>query len=306
VLAMTVNPAAAPDTPAPFRDEAVYSFHVDTNADGRADVSLDVRFGEVVHVVHNEKPSHAQRFDAEIRSTGDATQLIASGTTGVPAQTADSVRVFTGVVHDVFAGDAGALGAFTSALAAGRYEPQAFENRVNFFADLTVAAIVVELPDAVLGGSGAQVQVWSTISLVGHAPTQQVARWGLPLFTHLFLDEDRSEAFNRTTPSDDNTPFITAVTSRVERCVSLAGTSADPRAYADRVVALFGSITLPYTVASPASFDYAGFNGRGLADNVMDNMLSLLTNSPLGTGISPDPARIAPDFPYFTAATPRA
>jgi hypothetical protein len=32
----------------------------------------------------------------------------------------------------------------------------------------------------------------------------------------------------------------------------------------------------------------------------MDNMLSVLTNSPLGTGIAPDPARICKDFPYFT------
>ncbi len=46
---------------------------------------------------------------------------------------------------------------------------------------------------------------------------------------------------------------------------------------------MFGPITLPYT-----------------ADNVMDNMLSVLTNSPLGTGIAPDPGRISEEFPYFS------
>jgi hypothetical protein len=32
----------------------------------------------------------------------------------------------------------------------------------------------------------------------------------------------------------------------------------------------------------------------------MDNMLSLLTNSPLGTGIAPDSGRISSHFPYFS------
>jgi hypothetical protein len=51
-----------------------------------------------------------------------------------------------------------------------------------------------------------------------------------------------------------------------------------------------------------ASFDYAGINGRGLDDNVMDNMLSLLTNSLLGTGIRPDPKLSDPNFPYLRPA----
>jgi len=56
---------------------------------------------------------------------------------------------------------------------------------------------------------------------------------------------------------------------------------------------------LPYDLGTVASFDYTGFNGRSLCDNVMDNMLSLLTNSPLGTGIAPDPADFTVTFPYL-------
>jgi len=33
-------------------------------------------------------------------------------------------------------------------------------------------------------------------------------------------------------------------------------------------------MTLPYQLGTPASFDYTGFNGRGLDDDVMDVMLS--------------------------------
>ena len=112
----------------------------------------------------------------------------------------NGLRAFSGVVNDVFGGDAAAVNEFKDAFAAGSYKPEAFDNHVNFFADRTVGAIVLEVPNALLGTEGA-VHAWPTVSLFGHAPEQQVARWGLPLFTHLFLnDDDLREAFNRTPP----------------------------------------------------------------------------------------------------------
>jgi hypothetical protein len=56
---------------------------------------------------------------------------------------------------------------------------------------------------------------------------------------------------------------------------------------------------LPYRVGTPAAFDHTGFNGRGLADDVMDVILTLATNTPLGDGVAPDRARIRGEFPYF-------
>ena len=57
--------------------------------------------------------------------------------------------------------------------------------------------------------------------------------------------------------------------------------------------------TLPYEIGTPASFDFAGFNGRALADDVMDVILTLATNTPLGDGVVPDKTRIRGEFPYF-------
>lgn len=138
------------------------------------------------------------------------------------------------------------------------------------------------------------------MSLYGHAPEQQVARWGLPLFTHIYLpNADVREQFNRSRPCDDVAAFAEATADSVRQYAQAAGTAAGPEAYGRRVVSLFGSLTLPYQLGTVASYDYAGFNGRSLSDNVMDNMLSLLTNSPLGTGIRPDPALIDSNFPYL-------
>lgn len=305
VMAMTVNAAATIDGPAPFRDEALYVFRFDTDGDHREDVSIKVRFGELVHVPTDGGDGHAQTFDVRFATGDDAVaggdgRLIATGTTGTPVIGENGLRAFAGVVHDAFAGDAAAVNEFKDAFAAGSYKPEAFDNHVNFFADRTVAGIVVEVPNALLGAQSA-VHAWATVSLFGHAPEQQVARWGLPLFTHLFLnDDDLREAFNRTTPAADNAAFVASTVDTVTKYVTLAGTSPKPAAYARRVAELFGPITLPYTVGTPASFDYTGFNGRALGDNVMDNMLSVLTNSPLGTGIAPDPGRVSEDFPYFS------
>jgi hypothetical protein len=305
VMAMTVNAAATIDSPAPFRDEALYVFRFDTDGDHLEDVSFKVRFGELVHVLTDGVDGHAQKFDVLFATGADAAtggdgQLIASGTTGTTVGGEHGMRAFAGVVNDVFGGDAAAVNTFKDAFMAGSYKPEAFDNHVNFFADRTVGGIVLELPNALFGAKS-PVHAWATVSLFGHAPEQQVARWGLPLFTHLFLnDDDLRESFNRTTPAGDNAAFVASIVDTVTRYVTLAGTSPDPAAYAHRVAEMFGPVTLPYTVGTPASFDYVGFNGRALGDNVMDNMLSVLTNSPLGTGIAPDPGRISESFPYFS------
>lgn len=80
----------------------------------------------------------------------------------------------------------------------------------------------------------------------------------------------------------------------------VAPATSNPEAYAERVLARLGPLTLPYKLDSTAAFDYVGFNGRALGDDVMDVVLSLMTNSALGDGVAPDPALIRDEFPYFT------
>jgi enamine deaminase RidA (YjgF/YER057c/UK114 family) len=55
---------------------------------------------------------------------------------------------------------------------------------------------------------------------------------------------------------------------------------------------------LPCRLGIAASFDYTGFNGRALADDVMDVMLFPRAHWALGDGVGPDLARIHADFPY--------
>jgi hypothetical protein len=136
------------------------------------------------------------------------------------------------LTRDLFAADAAALGEFRNAFFnENRFDPAAFQNRKNFFAGRNVTAIVLEVPNALIGQG--TVRAWATASLFGHAPELQVSRWGLPLVTHVFMpDAEMKERFNRTSPSDDQTPFVTQARQVVERLVGLAGSATHPADYA--------------------------------------------------------------------------
>ena len=57
---------------------------------------------------------------------------------------------------------------------------------------------------------------------------------------------------------------------------------------------------LPYVVGTPASYGFAGFNGRTLADNAPEAMLSLVTGTAVRSGLMPATAQgqRTAAFPY--------
>ena len=114
------------------------------------------------------------------QDAGDGAEgaLLAKGRTSAVISGGHGVEVFAGVTADQFAGDASALESFEAALAAGKYTPEAFENHSDFFHPRHVAVIVVQVPTELIGVG--LVHGWATVSLHGHAPDVQVARWGLP------------------------------------------------------------------------------------------------------------------------------
>ena len=144
---------------------------------------------------------------------------------------------------------------------------------------------------------------WATISLYGHAPEVQVSRWGLPLVTHLFLndpnDQSVKEQFNTSEPFDDVGRFSKPIGEFAEKMASYAGSVADPVEYGKLVAARLCPNLLPYELGTPAAFEQASFNGRALADDVMDVMLTLAAKRALSDGVAPDPARIRKEFPYY-------
>ena len=90
-------------------------------------------------------------------------------------------------------------------------------------------------------------------------------------------------------PSDDVANFAGPIAEFTEKMVTVAGSAVHPAEYAKQLVGRLCPTTLPYELGTQAAFDQAGFNGRALQDDVMDVILTLTTNRPLGDGVAPDP-----------------
>ena len=72
---------------------------------------------------------------------------------------------------------------------------------------------------------------------------------------------------------------------RVRRCVDRHGAEdlrRDTQAPSTEAAAI-------EVVAARTGFDYVGFNGRWPPNDVMDVMLSLMTNTAVGDGVAPEP-----------------
>jgi Domain of unknown function (DUF4331) len=313
VMALTVNPNAGVGAPDTFRDEGLYAFRFDTDRDLREDVTFKVQFGPPAHADGGEH-RHVQTFEVRRAKGADALkgaagELIISGNTGCIVKADQGCLAYAGLAPDLFATDGVGFGAFRKALwSENRFAPEAFQNRQNFFGGNNVTAIVLEVPSSLIGRG--VVHAWATVSLYGHAPEMQVSRWGLPMITHILLSDpslhDASENYNRAVPADEVALFSKSMRDFLEKVTALAHSAADPSAYATQLLARLCPSVLPYELDTPASFSFAAFNGRGLCDDVMDVILTLVTNTALGDGVAPDIRLMRPDFPYFGEPHPTA
>jgi hypothetical protein len=304
VMAMTVNPDVGLSAPDTLHIEGLYAFRFDLNGDAREEVVFKFRFSEPRHLDGDEHV-HVQKFQVR-RATADAIggdkgELLLEGETG-QVHGKSSIRAYVGIAPDMFAGDAFALHGFLNAFYKDqKYDGDIFLHRQNFFANRNLTAIVLEVPNHLIG-KGA-IHAWATVSLYGHAPEMQVSRWGLPLITHLFLNDPNhqevKESFNISVPADDVASFSIYIADFTQKMTTYAGSVMNPEEYGKQMVARLCPTTLPYELGTPAAFDLAGFNGRPLGDDVMDVMLTLASNKPLQDGAVPDRKRIRTEFPYF-------
>ena len=184
-----------------------------------------------------------------------------------------------------------------------RYDRDTFLHQQNPFARRNVTAIVLEVPNELIGRG--KINAWATISLFGHAPEVQVSRWGLPMVTHIFLNDpgnqELKEQFNASVPSEDPERFAKPIADVAEKMTTYAGSAADPAGYGKLIARRLCPDTLPYQLGTAAAFEVARFNGRALGDDVLDVMLTLAANTPIADGLAPDRARIRRDFPYYGA-----
>jgi hypothetical protein len=306
VLAMTSNADAGISSPDAFHPEGVYALRIDTDGDAKEDVVFKFRFGEPRHASGDEH-RHEQSYEV-IKANGEQAaaldgEVIAEGETGTTIE-ANGVRAFAGLAPELWAADALAFfTTLTNLFSEDKYDPATFQNRQNLFQNRNVMAIVLEVPNEMLGSG--KVGAWATISLFGHAPEVQICRWGYPLTTHLFLSNpstpELTAKYHAGVPSGDAELIGPAIAAFAARLSSRANPETDPESYGKLVADMLCPSLLPYELGTDASFSIEGFNGRSLTDDAYDVMLSLATNTEVHDGVAPNRARTRPDFPYYGA-----
>lgn len=299
-LVMTVNPAAGLLSPTTFRPGALYEFKVDTGTNAIEDIALRVKFGGV-RSDGSQSVQVLRATGSQARSGGGGSP-IGHGSTGQVIQLAGGGRAWAGLADDPFFFDLARFQTFKATLLAGggladlgglvdctRTNPAP----TDFFLGLNLTAIVIELPDAALGGT---IRVWGETSIEENGVRTQVERMGLPTINTVFNHTDATkDAYNRAEPRNDVADYSDDVSGVVELITSLAGTAPDPAAYGDAIAGVLLPDVVTYNTAQPANF--AALNGRALADDVIDVALSVVANTSLSDCIAND-STFRASFPY--------
>ena len=290
VLAMTVNPAINLLGPTTFAANGAYAFNIDLNGDAQADTRYVVSFGD---------PDSRGIQHYVVKADGKA---VASGFTGEKgqSQSRDGVRAFAGPRSDPFFFDL--LGFLGSVKGQGTRRLDDGKQS-DFFIGLNTLGIVLEVPNAALGGNGTTIGLWgTTASQDASGAWHQADQMGRPAINTVFnaAPADK-EAFNHTAPADQRTAlggrFRNNVIATLEALSALSGT-----AYTAAQAAGLADILLPdmltYTVGSTAA---GPLNGRGLADDVIDIELNLVTKGAVPTDMVGPHADYSASFPYLGA-----
>lgn len=289
-----------------YHPEGMYEFKIDLNGDAVEELTYRFTFDA-------RDAAGRQRFILRRIAGEGATDSAAPGTVIAEGQTgaavaAGGLRIWAGQAGDPFWIEPDVLHAVGHAFQDGTVVDLAGWDRAgakNLFAGHTVYSIVLEVPDGeFLAAPEGRIGVWALATLATDAGGwRSINRVGLPMIHPLFTqyNEDLGNRLNAGVPADDFATYGGQVSRAIAKVVTAFGTSEDPEGYAVRVAHRFFPNILPYVVGTPATFGFAGWNGRSLTDNAPDVMFSLAANTPITLGIGKESVTRKPTgtFPYM-------
>ncbi len=252
VLIMTVNPAAGISSPRTFDHKANYRFRIDIDGDARAERTITVKFGRVRH-------DGSQRFT--VRGLRGAKR----GVTGQELELANGGRAMAGVFDDPFFFD---LQAFQDQVkGAGGDRTFCDAHATDFFAGLNVSGIVLEVPTELLTRNSDSIGVWGETARGGVRD-----RMGRPAIATVLIDDGSEDRYNQTPPRLHRQRFGDQVTGNLLALSGLDGTG-----YTEAEAEGITDILLPDILTIDTSSSDGFLNGRGLADDVIDTELTIVT-----------------------------
>ena len=117
-------------------------------------------------------------------------------------------------------------------------------------------------------------------------------------------DTNFSNPANTRHPSEDFAADGKYIGDHIAAVVAASGTSDDPQGYGQTVAGDLFPDVLSYVVGTPATYSFAARNGRTLADNAPEAMLSLVVNTAVPSGLKPSVSKHLRNrnFPYVVPA----
>ena len=310
VFVMDVNSTiTGPDVQRGFHPEARYELKVHAGGADFETLTYRLSFGEGDADGRQAMRVHSLTGD-EARDDAATGTLVLEGRTGEPASQGD-VRAWAGRIGDPFYIDLSLLGIVNAAVlkgAAADWSGWRAQDAKNSFAGTTVESIVLEVSDRHPQlAPGTRTGVWCATKLATDAGGwRPINRAGHPMMWPIFWpgDTDFSNPANGRHPSADFGADGQHIADLIAAAVSANGTSDDPPGYGQTVARTLFPDVMPYTVGTPATYGFAVRNGRTLADNAPEAMLSLALNTAVPSGLTPAVSRHlrAADFPYVVPA----
>jgi hypothetical protein len=292
-----------------FNHEARYEFKVHFDGADFETLTYRVSFGEAGSDGRQPMKLHALT-GREAREDSAAGDLVLEGRTGEPASSGGT-RLWAGRIADSFYIDLSLLAKVNGAVKNGTavdlsaWRP---EDAKNSFAGTTVESIVLEVshqhPQL---RPGARIGVWCATKLATDAGGwRQINRGGHPMMWPIFWpdDVDFSNPADTRHPSQDFNAVGKYIGDKIAGVVAASGASGDPQGYGQTVARELFPDVLPYVVGTPATYGFATRNGRTLADNAPEVMLSLVAGTAVPSGLKPSVAKDQRDnkFPYVVPA----
>ncbi len=279
VLAMTVSPLAGAGTRFGDKDTVGYQLRIDNTGDAIEDITYQVDFidqdnGGQKAQVRRVAGAKAQRLEPVGRT-------VAAGPVGETLTVKNGGRFFSGLRSDPFFFD---LSGFRGTVE-GIGDDALGNMPTDFFADLNTLAIVIEVPDSMLGRN---IAVWATTSAPNSSGVwTQADRMGRPAINTVVnssgplvqAPSGNKALFNAGHPKNDAV-FTDAVIHALQVFSSLDSEGS----YLDAQAAALAGVLLPDVIRYDTSTAAAGpLNGRALADDVIDIELRIVTGGdPLG------------------------
>ena len=304
-----------------FHPEARYEFKVHFDGADVETLTYRISFGPAdsdgrqplqLHVLTGDQ-ARADSADGDLVLEGRTGETATEAATGAGAGggAAARTRLWAGRIADSFYIDLSLLAIINGAVAAGTapdlsgWRP---DQAQNSFAGTFVNSIVLEIPhsDPRLR-PGARTGVWAATKLATDAGGwRQINRAGHPMMWPIFWpnDTDFTDPANARHPAEDVEAAAKYIGEQIAAVVAASGTAADPTGYGRAVSGKLFPDVLPYVVGTPAVYGFTGFNGRTMADNVPEAMLSLVTNGAVPSGLKPSVAegQRSSTFPYVVPA----